>query len=192
MGRKSFDIEDKLLLMRAVCQKDRRARATLYLKYAPQVRSYIASHVSSVADTEDLVQEVFIQVCQGKGHYDSSKAVRPYIFGIARNVIRRYDRRTKRSPRTMPADSMNGLSLKQHMRERLDSGGRVEVDQFKRIVGEMETSLPLKAREAVRLRFIEGLSLKEAAAKAGCSIGAFYTRLERATKTLREICRDEQ
>ncbi len=192
MGRNSFDIDDRLLLMRAVCQKDRRARATLYLKYAPQVKSYIASQVGSVADTEDLVQEVFLQVCQGKGHYDSSKGVKSYIFGIARNMIRRYHRRTKRSPRTMPADSINGLSLNHHIRERLDPGARIGVDQFKRIVRGIETALPPKAREAVRLRFVEGLSLKEAAAKAGCSIGAFYTRLERAMKTLREICRDEQ
>jgi len=56
----------------------------------------------------------------------------------------------------------------------------------------METELSPKAREAVRLRFVEGLSLKEAAAKAGCSIGAFYARLERALKTLREICKDEE
>ncbi len=66
------------------------------------------------------------------------------------------------------------------------------MNQFNRIARAMETSLPPKAREAVRLRFIEGLSLREAAAKAGCSIGAFYARLERAIKTLRKICKDKQ
>ena len=192
MGRNSFDIDDRLLLMRAVCHKDRRALAILYLKYAPQVRSYIASHVSSVADTEDLVQEVFLQVWQGKGHYDSSQGVKPYIFGIAENMIRRYRRRTKRSPRAVPADSMNGLSLKQRMRERLNPEARIGVDQFERIVADIDALLPPKLREAVRLRFVEGLSVKEAAARAGCPIGAFYARLERALKILRQIARRQQ
>jgi RNA polymerase sigma-70 factor (ECF subfamily) len=178
--------------MRAVCHKNRRALAVLYLKYAPQARSYITSHVSSIADAEDLVQEVFLQVCQGKGRYDGSKGVKPYLLGIAENLIRKYYRRTKRTPGTFPSDAMNGLSHKHHIRERLDPGARIRADQFKRIVRAMETSLTPEAREAVRLRFIEGLGVKEAAEKTGCSIRAFYTRLERAIKALREICRDEQ
>ena len=192
MGRDSFDIDDRLLLMRAVCHEDRRARATLYLKYAPHVRSYIASHVSSVADTEDLIQEVFLQVCRGKGHYDSSKGVEPYILGIARNMIRRYQREKERSAQTIPADSINGLSPRYHIRERLDSAGRISVQRLKRMLEDVEIPLSLKARETVRLTFIDGLSPREAAAKAGCSIAAFYARLERAAKTLREIGRHEQ
>jgi len=192
MSRDWFDIDDRLLLMRAVCQKNKRALAILYLKYAPQVRSYIASEVSFIADPEDLVQDIFLQLWQGKGRYDGSKGVRSYILGIAENLIRRYYRRTKRSPGTIPSDAMNGLSHKHHIRERFDCEGRFEIKHFKRIVREMESSLSPKAREAVRLRFVEGLSLKDAAAKAGCSIGAFYARLERAVKALRKIHRYEQ
>ncbi|OHB79640.1 MAG: hypothetical protein A2Z25_00500 [Planctomycetes bacterium RBG_16_55_9] len=192
MGENSFDIDDTLLLMRAACHQDKRALVTLYLKYAPHVKSYIASHISSVADTEDLVQEVFLHVFQGKGHYDSNKGVKPYILGIARNMIRRYRLRMETAHRLMPADSMDDLSLNHHIRERLDPGARIGVDHFKRIVRAMETGLPPKARDAVRLRFIEGLSVKEAAKKAGYSVGAFYARLERAIKALREISRVEQ
>ena len=192
MGKNSFDIDDRLLLMRAFCHEDREALAVLYLKYATPVRSYIASHVSSVADTEDIVQEVFLQVCQGKGHYDSSKGVKPYIFGIAKNMIRRYQREKERSPQTISSYSLNGFFPRYHIRESLDPTGRLSVRRLKRIVGDIETALTPKTREAVRLRFVEGHSEKEAAAKAGCSINAFYARLERAIKAVREICRDEQ
>ena len=192
MGRDWFDIDDRLLLMRAVCHKNRRALAVLYLKYAPQIRSYIASEVGYIADTEDLVQDVFLQLWQGKGRYDGSKGVKPYILGIAENLIRRYYQRTKRTPGTIPSDAMNGLSHKHHIRERFDCEVRFEIKQFRRIVREMESALPPNAREAFHLRFVEGLSPKDAAAKAGCSIGAFYARLERAIKTLRKIYRDQR
>lgn len=186
MGRNSFDVDDTLLLTRVVFQQDRRALATLYLKYSPQVKSYIASHVSSITDTEDLLQDVFLQICQGKGHYDNSKGVEPYIFGIARNMIRKYHREKEKLPETVPTNSINGLFPRYHIRESTDPAGRISAQQFKKIIEVMENKLPPKAREAVRLRFVEGLGQKEAAKKAGCSIGAFYKRLERAEKTLRE------
>ena len=192
MGKNWFEIDDRLLLMRAVCHEDRRALAILYLKYAPQVRSYIVSEVSAVADIEDLVQDVFLQVCQGKGRYDSSKGVKPYIFGIAKNMIRKYQREKERSAQTIRTDSINGLFPRYRIRERTDPAGWISVQRLKRIIADIETALPPKAREAVRLRFVEGLSAKEAAAKAGCSMGAFYARLERAAKTLREIARRQQ
>lgn len=191
MGRNSFDINDRLILMRAVCHKDRKALATLYLKYAPQVRSYIASNIESYTDTDDLVQEVFLQIWHGKGHYDSSKGVEQYIFGIARNMIRRFNREKERLPKTMTNYFMNGLSTRYHIRENNDQGVMISLHQFKRIVEIILTELSPKAREAVRLRFIDGLSIEEAATKAGCSIGSFYKRSERAEIALRKAVKKD-
>jgi len=184
MGRNSFDIDDRLLLMWAVCHKDRRALATLYLKYAPQVRSYIASHVSRVADIEDLVQDVFLQVCQGKGHYDSAKGVKPYLFGIARNVIRRYYREKEKAILSIPADSINGFSLTYCMRNGIGPVRRISAKEWKRILAGSGIQLSAGLREAIELRFIEGLSCEEAARKIGCSKRAFRKRIERAKKLL--------
>jgi len=190
MGRNSFDIDDRLLLMRAVCHENRRALAILYLKYAPQVRSYIASYVSCVADIEDLVQDVFLQVCRGKGHYDSSKGVRPYIFGIARNMIRRYQREKERSPQTIHSDSINGLFPRHHIRESIGPLRRISAKQWKRILPRGDVHLSLRLREAVELRFIAGLSCEQAARRLGCSKWAFHKRIGRAKKLLREALTD--
>jgi len=191
MGRNSFDINNRLILIRAVCHKDKNALAILYLKYAPQVRSYIASNIESYTDTEDLVQEVFLQIWKGKGHYDSSKGVKPYILGITRNTIRKYCREKERLPKTMPNYFINGLSPGYHICENNDPGEMISLHQFNRIVEIILTELTPKAREAVRLRFVEGLSLKEATKKAGCSIGAFYKRLERVERALRKAVKKD-
>lgn len=191
MGVDSFEINDALLLTRVVYQQDRRALSTLYLKYSPQVKSYIDSHVSFITDSEDLVQEVFLQICLGKGHYDSSKGVEPYIFGIAKNMIRKYQHEKEKSPETVPIDAINSLFPRYHIHESTDPGGGISVHQFKKIIEVMENKLSPKAREAVRLRFVEGISPKDAAKKARCSITAFYKRLERAVKILHKICMDE-
>jgi RNA polymerase sigma-70 factor (ECF subfamily) len=178
--------------MRAVCHKDRKALSILYIKYATQVKSYVAFRVGSVTDTEDTVHEVFLQIWQGKGHYDSSKGVEPYIFGIARNMIRKYQREKEKSPQTMPTDSLNGLFPRYRIRESNDPGGKISAQQFKKFIEVIQTELSLKAREAVRLRFVEGLSPKEAAKKTGCSISAFYKRLEKAERAIREALKNKK
>ena len=142
-------------------------------------------------DTEDLVQDVFLQICRGKGNYNSSKRAEQYIFGIARNMIRKYQREKEKSPESVPADSLNGFFPRYNVRESTDPKSQITEQQFRKIIEVIQTRLPPKAREAVRLRFIEGLSPKEAAKKAGCSIAAFYKRLERAVKILHKICMDE-
>ena len=191
MGVNSFEINYALILSRIVYQQDRRALATLYLKYAPQVKSYIDSYVNSITDTEDLVQEVFLQICLGKGHFDSSKGVEPYIFGIAKNMIRKHLREKEKSPKTVPIDAINGLSPRYHIHGSTDPRTGISIQQFKKIIEVMENKLSPKVCEAVRLRFVECISPKEAAKKAGCSIAAFYKRLERALKILHKICMDE-
>jgi RNA polymerase sigma-70 factor (ECF subfamily) len=187
-----FGIDDTLLLNRVVYQQDKRALAVLYLKYSPKVESYIASCVHSITDTEDLLQDVFLQTCRGKGNYNSSKGAEQYIFGIARNVIRKYQREKEKSPESVPADSLNGFFPKYRFRESTDPKRQITEQQFRKIIEIIQTGLAPKAREAVRLRFVEGLSPQEAAKKAGCSVSAFYSRLERALKTLRKICREEE
>lgn len=183
----SPDIDDRLILRRAVCLQDMRAVATLYLKYYAHVRSYIASHVSSVADTEDLAQDVFVQLCVGTAHYDGVANVESYLLGIARNSIRRYHRQKRRSAETMLIDLISHIGPGHDIEQTRDSAMRISPEQSKRMIAHLENRLTHKARQAFILRFVDGLSPKEAAEKAGCSIGAFYKRMERVIKTMREI-----
>ncbi len=183
MSSKSPDIAERLILTRVVCHQDRRALATLYLKYHKQIESYIASYISSATDTEDLAQEVFIQLCAGKGHYDGRTEVKSYLLGIARNIIRRYYRRKRKisSSETVFIRSIDTIRPGYDIHQ-----------QFERITEDAITRLHPKERQAIRLRFVEGLGPKEAAKKAGCSIGAFYKRLERAEKAMREAVKNKK
>lgn len=173
------DIDDRLLLTRAICHQDRKALAHLYLKYRRRIKSYIASNTNSV---EDLTQEVFIQLLAGKGRYDGSSDVNSYLLGIAGNIVRRYHQRKDkiRSLDTVFTRSIN-----------TNNPGEDD-QQFEKIIKEAITKLHPKEHQAIRLRFIDGLRPKEAAKKAGCSIGAFYKRLERAERNFRKALKNKK
>ena len=154
MGENSFDIDDKLLLIRVICHQDRRALADLYLKYRRRIKSYITSNINSSADIEDLTQEVFIQLCAGTGRYDGHSDEKSYLLGIAKNTIHRHHRR-KSKIKVSETVFIHSVSTK--------SSGDEIYQRFEKISEDAIIQLHPKERQAFRLRFIKGLSPKEAA-----------------------------
>jgi len=159
--------------------------ATFYAKYHPQIRSYITSRINSSADADDLTQDVFIEFWKGNSPQDP----KTYIFAIARKLISRYCRNRRKQPRTVWIRSVDEIATSCDLRKYQNQVEQISPTELKKLIEDAVAQLPPKACEAIRLRFIEGLSSKEAAQKAGCSVGAFWKRLQRAGKTLRQIRR---
>ena len=183
----SVNVDESLILKRAVHQQDREAVAVLHAKYYLQVKRYIASCIGSFADAEDLAQDVFVELCRSNGQYDGRGNVEGYLFGMARNTIRRYHRERTNSVETIPIDSISDVAADYDIRRRGESPGQISEQGFERAIEDVTAKLSPKARQALKLRFIDGLGTKEAAKKAGCCIDTFYKRLQRAAKTLQDI-----
>ena len=59
----------------------------IYGQLAPGVKRYLW-HLTRGADAaEDLLQEVFLQMHRSRAAYNPAYAVRPWVFGLARNVF---------------------------------------------------------------------------------------------------------
>ncbi len=149
------------------------------------MKRYIASHIRSIADAEDLAQDVFVGLCNGNGRYEGCGSVRGYLFGIANNVIRKYHRERAHSVKTIPIDSVNPIDTGKVQQSR-GPARQIEAQELKKAIEEAVAKLSPKAREAIKLRFIDRLSTEQAAQKAGCTPGTFYCRLSNALKTLRK------
>jgi RNA polymerase sigma-70 factor (ECF subfamily) len=192
IGRNSENINENLILRRALYKKDRNALAFLHAKYHSRMKQYIAYRVNSATDAEDLTQDVFVELCKGNGCYDGHGNVEGYLFGIARNIVRRYLRDRANSIKTVRVDSISNLAVRGNIQQHTEPAGQIEEEELNKAIEDVVTQLPPKAREAIRLRFIEGLSSKEAAEKAGCSLYTFYKRLQRVMKTLQQIREKEK
>jgi RNA polymerase sigma factor (sigma-70 family) len=186
IGRNSVNINESLILKRALYKHDRKAVAFLHAKYHSRIKQYITYRVNSVTAAEDLVQDVFVELCKGNGCYDSRRSVEGYLFGIARNIVRGYLRDRANLIKTIRVDSISNLAVRGNIQQHTDPAGRIEAEDLKKAIEDVVTQLPPKACEAIRLRFIEGLSSKEAAKKAGCKSKTFRARLSYAITALRK------
>ena len=59
----------------------------IYAQVAPGVRRYLAHAAGNSANADDLLQETFLQMHRSRAAYNPKYAVRPWVFGLARNVF---------------------------------------------------------------------------------------------------------
>jgi RNA polymerase sigma-70 factor, ECF subfamily len=59
----------------------------IYAQLAPGVRRYLSHLVSGSELADDLLQETFLQMHRSRAAYNPAYAVRPWVFGLARNVF---------------------------------------------------------------------------------------------------------
>jgi RNA polymerase sigma factor (sigma-70 family) len=170
-------------LMRAAQGGDGAAYARLLKEITPLVRKAVRRRLRILQphDVEDLVQDILLSLHTVRATYDSKRPFMPWLFGIVQNRVadgaRRHARRAvhevtvERWPVTSCEDSANW-----------EEGYRDPEALAKAI-----RSLPPGERKAVEMLKLRELSLKEAAAASGQTIGALKVAVHRAVKTLRRV-----
>ncbi len=152
---------------------DRRAFAVLIGRHERDVHAFLARRAGRAA-AEDLLADVWAAALGAQGRYDRSCLnARPWLFGIARNVLRAYLRRCGSGPLPSPMvldpwDEVDG---------RLDGAEAVKA---------AVRGLSDEERDVLLLVVWEQLTPGEAAVVLAIPPGTARSRLHRARVVLRE------
>jgi RNA polymerase sigma factor (sigma-70 family) len=133
----------------------------------------------SIAD--DVAAEVFVQAFRGRDRYDGSPDARPWLLGIAVNLLRRHYRSERRQ---LIAYERTGVDLI------ADSGligaeERADAAQMGRRLALALSSLRDADRDALLLYAWADLDYQEIARALGVRVGTVRSRLHRARRRLR-------
>jgi RNA polymerase sigma-70 factor (ECF subfamily) len=134
----------------------------LFERYGDRVRRYTRIKLGIPEDGDDALQDVFLAAWRGlpRFRYEHEGSFPAWLFGIARHVV---------------AQHMRGM--RRLMLVPLEEAPEIEVEfegnsvSRRLLVQELER-LPETQREALVLRFVVGLSVREVAASMGKSEGA--------------------
>jgi RNA polymerase sigma-70 factor (ECF subfamily) len=123
----------------------------------------------AAADLEDVAHEVFVTVHRRLGEFDRTRAVRPWIFGIALRVASRY-RRSIRRRREVHDDQLDSAS---------DATGDelLARREAHRIVFDALDRLSVDQRAVFVLFELEGRTAPEIADELGLPLNTVYSRL---------------
>ncbi len=167
--------------MAAAQDGDRRAYETLLRQTLPYIRTVVRGLNATPDRVEEVVQEVLLTVHRVRHTYDPARPFRPWLAAIARrraiDALRR--RRRMETHEIFDAAAYETFADPEANRhqERPATADRLSA---------AVADLPAQQREAVRLLKLRGLSLAEASAESGTSIGALKVNMHRAIKTLRK------
>jgi RNA polymerase sigma-70 factor (ECF subfamily) len=178
---------------------DRQAYRALLEDMAPYLRALAARSFREQNDVEDTVQDVLLTVHAIRHAYDPGRPFGPWLLAIAnRRIIDRLRRQTRAKIRevaiaaeheTFPDAQAN---LPPHLDGSLMESSKEsskESSMSQAALHQAIENLPPDQRQAIRLLKLEEMSLKEAAAKSGRSVGALKVATHRAIANLRKLLR---
>lgn len=158
---------------------DGRAYGRLLREITPYLRAQIRRFLRGEEEIEDVVQEILLTVHRVRHTYDPARPFRPWLIAIARRrVIDRLRSRTRRDAHEKV------LAPDDDVFARLTAAQPDEPEDHSALLLAV-AALPPGQRLAVELLKLQDLSLKEAAAKSGMTIGALKVAGHRAYKALR-------
>jgi RNA polymerase sigma-70 factor, ECF subfamily len=160
-------------LMERAQRGDREAFHTLFKEIGPLITRFLRRRLADNTEIEDICQEVMIAVYKSRHTYQPERPFEPWLFAIVRNVSGEHFRRERqRLAFQIVVDELPELGIEG------GSGQDLEVREA------LEQLSPAQM-EALNLTKVEGLSVEEAAQRAGTSIGSMKVRVHRAYESLK-------
>ena len=158
-------------------RRDPAALAAAVERYQHRLYRYLYRLVRDASLAEDLFQQTWLQAVRHIDRYDARRSFDTWLFAIAHNAAMDLLRRRRGDPLDEPTPdpqtASDGLSA-------AISSERTE------ILATQLTALPAAYREALTLRFEEGLKLEEIAEVTGAPLSTVKSRVQRGLDILRQ------
>ncbi len=151
------------VLMERIRSGDGEALGIIVKRHWSPLVAYSARMVGSVDVAEEVAQETFVRLWEGRGRWNPGGSVQGFLFRTARNlalaVVRHLEVRRRTEPAIRHALEGHTPSPLQHVVDReLQDAVRVALSR-----------LPPKRQQAIELVRLRGMSLDEAAEVMGLS-----------------------
>jgi RNA polymerase sigma-70 factor (ECF subfamily) len=164
-------------LMAAAQAGDGAAYAALLRECLPLLRAICRARLQNPAEVEDAVQDALLTLHRVRHTYDPARPFRAWLAAIAeRRALDRGRRLGRAGARETVLDDALELGAEGNAEERMAAS------QLRDAVAELSPA----QRTALRLTKIEQLSLQEASARSGMSVGALKVATHRALHALRK------
>jgi RNA polymerase sigma-70 factor, ECF subfamily len=173
-------------LMARAQQGDQDAYVTLLRAITPRIRQIVRGRRGflGAADVEDVVQDVLLSIHLVRATYDASRPFVPWLTAIVRHRLADAGRRHLRQGAHEIV--LDNLDVTFHGRPANDcEEGFGDPEALTKAIH----ALPAGQRQAVELLKLRELSLKEASAVTGASVGALKLATHRAMTSLRKALR---
>jgi RNA polymerase sigma-70 factor (ECF subfamily) len=170
-------VSDAALIGRSL--KEPRAFGRVFDRHWPAIHAFCTSRAGTVG--EDLAAETFRLAFEQRRRFDTAyRDARPWLYGIATNLLRRHFRSAERGRR---AEAASAVADVDHLAD--DALGRVEAERLAPHMAAALSRLSAGDRDALLLVAWAGFTYEEVAAAMDIPVGTVRSRLNRARTKVR-------
>lgn len=172
--------DGELLVLIAAGSED--AFLELYERVAAQVLGVIRRCLRDIAQSEEVTQEVFLEVWQSAGRYDPARG--QAIAWILTIAHRRAVDRVRASQASRARDIRVGIRNFETLHDHVSESVEISVEHAK--VARAMLTLTALQKEAIDLAYLDGLTQSEVAVRLGVPVATIKTRLRDGLLRLRK------
>lgn len=162
-------------LMARVQDGDRESCRVLLDDIGPMLTNFLRRRIADRYELEDVYQETLMAVFEARHTYQPSRPLEPWLFAIARNIAADHARRY-----------WTRVSIEQ-LTDKVPEPSAADEPRSEPSLEDALLRLPDQQREAFSMVKLEGMSIEQAATRAGISVGALKVRAHRAYKALKKL-----
>ena len=158
----------------------------LFRRHAPYIQRYVVRRLGQDA-ADDIVAETFLLAFRQRDSYDQARSdARPWLYGIATNLIGKHRRAEIRLYRALARTGADPVT--ESFTDRIDD--RVSASTASRRLATALARLSAELRDTLLLVAWGDLSYEETAAALGIPVGTVRSRISRARSALRRSLGD--
>jgi len=157
-------------------RRDPAALASIVERYRHRLYRYLVRVVGAGALADDVFQQTWLHVVRQIHHYDTARSFDTWLFAIAHNAA--IDVLRAKSGESLDDDAAWPVAAADALTQAITA-------ERAAILASQVDALPPLFREAVTLRFEEGMKLEQIAEVTGVPLATAKSRLHRGLESLR-------
>jgi len=181
-------------LIKQIKSGDKDAFAELYQRHYSELCDFVFHYVEAEAICEELVQDLFLKVWNGRNRFNPEFGIKPYLYKAAKNIALDHLRRVKAENKYLKIHKIEreyewkSQKIKQTEAILQKASSTVLKDQdLSEIVEVAVEQLPERRRIIFLLSREDGLTYSEIASVLDISVKTVETQMGRSLKTLRNV-----
>lgn len=150
---------------------------TIWTDFHKELKAFILNKTRNSADTDDILQEVFIKIIRNIDKVNQAENLRHYLYGIVRNAINDYFRNQKQV--------MDQSEIEEKITEEEAQSLNTTIAEC--CIKPFINKLPDNYRDALLITEFQDISQKELAEKLNISYSGAKSRVQRGKEKLKEL-----
>ncbi|MEK7165893.1 MAG: RNA polymerase sigma factor [Patescibacteria group bacterium] len=172
--------KDSQELIKRLLSRDRRAVSEFYTGYSNWLRRYISHKVANSEDAEEIMQDVLFAFLESLRDFTGKASLKTYLCAITNHKIIDYYRRKKIKRVVF---SQLPPRIEQLIAEVVNYEEIVDNQLLAQKIASVFNKLSPTHARALKLKYMEGLSVIQIAKNMACSLKAAESALFRARKS---------